>query len=133
MPRPRISAVRTARLAMVVALTVACLLLCIPLLSSLHHAGAFFSREITMNRFVLETHSVMQLASKLGRLRRAIGSYTGFLLLLPVSLGLCVAGLSRRNPPERILFFVTCLIGIPLLLTGRDCTTSDPSRSTCRH
>jgi hypothetical protein len=39
------------------------------------------------------------------------------LLVLPLTMALCVAGVLRRNTPERTLFFVTCLVGIPLLLS----------------
>jgi hypothetical protein len=93
------------------------LVLAVPLLASVQHAGMFFAREIAMNRTIQETISVMEMLRGDGGVRAVVGDYSALVLLLPITLAYCLRGLLRDSAPERTLFFVACLLGVPLLLS----------------
>jgi hypothetical protein len=89
-------------------------LLLLPLIEQIQHAQSFVSGSLGMLKDIQEMQPPLELVAE-GAWLGVSGMYSFFFWLAPITLALCVhRAWHERNEP-RLLFWIMCVFGLPLL------------------
>lgn len=98
------------------ALAVVAALLIAPLINQISYARSFVDGSLDMLSVILEMRSPLQMVRD-GELAELISFYSALFFLAPFTFALCVFKLWQERTSPRLLFWVWCAFGLPLMMT----------------
>jgi len=97
-------------------LAVMAVLLLVPLINQIRYARSFVDGSLEMLPVILEMRSPLQFVRD-GQFTQLIRFYSALFFLVPITFALCAVRLWQERTNPRLLFWVWCVFGLPLMMT----------------
>ena len=91
-------------------------LLLAPLINQIHYARSFIDGSLDMLNVIQEMRSPLQMVRD-GELGKLASFYSALFFLAPITFALCAFRLWQERMNSRLLFWVWCVFGLPLMMT----------------